>query len=161
MTHQESIDTVIYWLHNKGYYIEVDRTGDDSVDRDIKIVSINSTRSLETQLYILLHECGHILVSESDSLVNGAEEVLGRYGERTKIYKVFTVIEEVEAWKQRDAIENFEKRMVQLGTMTQKQIQAVHDSVLEDIEEAIKFANESPYPEASELLANVYCEEEG
>jgi len=69
--------------------------------------------------------------------------------------------EEVEAWKQRDAIENFEKRMVQLGTMTQKQIQAVHDSVLEDIEEAIKFANESPYPDASELLANVYCEEEG
>jgi hypothetical protein len=99
MTHQESIDTVIYWLHNKGYYIEVDRTGDDSVDRDVKIVSINSARSLETQLYILLHECGHILVSESDSLVNGAEEVLDRYGERTKIYKVFTVIEEVEAWK--------------------------------------------------------------
>ena len=62
-------------------------------------MSINSTRSLETQLYILLHECGHILVSESDSIVNGAEEVFDKYGEKTKIYKVFTVIEEVEAWK--------------------------------------------------------------
>jgi len=99
MAHQKSIDIVIYWLQSKGYYIEVDRTGDDSVDRIVKIVSINSTRSLETQLYILLHECGHILVSESDSIVNGAEEVFDKYGEKTKIYKVFTVIEEVEAWK--------------------------------------------------------------
>ena len=33
-------------------------------------------------------------------------------------------------------------------------------NVLEDIEEAIEFANESPFPDASELLANVYFEGE-
>ena len=68
--------------------------------------------------------------------------------------------EEVEAWKKRDPIENFEKRLMQLGVMSQKQIQTVYDSVLEDIEEAIEFANESPFPDASELLANVYFEGE-
>ena len=99
MTHEEAISTIIYWLESRGYYIEFDRKGDDSVDREAKIVSINTTRSEETQLYILLHECGHILVAESDTVVNGIEEVLNKYSEKTKIHKVFTVIEEVEAWK--------------------------------------------------------------
>jgi len=99
MTHEQALGTVIYWLQSKGYFVDFARNGDDSVDREAKIVSINSTRSLETQLYTLLHECGHVLVSESDNIVNGAEEVLGKYGEKTKIYKTFTVIEEVEAWK--------------------------------------------------------------
>jgi len=99
MTHEQALGTVIYWLQSKGYFVDFARDGDDSVDREAKIVSINSTRSLETQLYTLLHECGHVLVSESDNIVNGAEEVLGKYGENTKIYKTFTVIEEVEAWK--------------------------------------------------------------
>ncbi len=99
MTHEQALGTVIYWLQSKGYFVDFARDGDDSVDREAKIVSINSTRSLETQLYTLLHECGHVLVSESDSIVNGAEEVLSKYGENTKIYKTFTVIEEVEAWK--------------------------------------------------------------
>jgi len=99
MTHQGSISAVIYWLEKRGYHIDFDRNGDDSVDREAKIVSINNTRSKEMQLHILLHECGHVLVQDSDKIVNGIEEVLCKYGERTKIYKVFTVIEEVEAWK--------------------------------------------------------------
>jgi hypothetical protein len=99
MTHEESIGTLIYWIESRGYFVEFAHNGDDSVDREIKVISINSTRSLETQLYILLHECGHILVSKSDKVVNGTEEVLQKYSEKSKIYKVFTVIEEVEAWK--------------------------------------------------------------
>ena len=64
--------------------------------------------------------------------------------------------EEVEEWKQRDAIQSFEKRLMQLKVMTAKQIQAVHDKVNKDIEGAIEFANNSPYPEPHELLENVY-----
>ena len=66
--------------------------------------------------------------------------------------------DEVDAWKKRDAIQGFEKRLLQLGTMTQKKIDAVHAAVEKEIEEAIAFANESPYPEPSELLENVYNE---
>ena len=64
--------------------------------------------------------------------------------------------EEVEAWKKRDAILTFEKRLVQLGVMTQKQIDSVHAAVDKDIKEAIEFANDSPYPDVSTLLDNVY-----
>ena len=94
-----SISQVVVWLEERGYYVEFDKSGDDSVDRIAKVVSINTTRSEETQLYIILHECGHILVAESDIIVNGIDEVLEKYSYSSKIYKTFTVIEEVEAWK--------------------------------------------------------------
>lgn len=98
MDHEEAITTLIHWLDTKGYYVDFDRNGDDSVDCSAKIVSINNTRTLETQLYILLHECGHILIHNNDKLMKYAE-VQGNYRERTNIHKVFTVMEEVEAWK--------------------------------------------------------------
>ena len=66
--------------------------------------------------------------------------------------------EEVEAWKKKDAINSFEERLVQLGVMSRKQLQNVHDEVDKDIEEAVKFANDSPYPTEDELLDNVYFE---
>ena len=67
--------------------------------------------------------------------------------------------EEVEEWKNKDAIEAFEKRLVQLGVMTKKKIENVHNAINKDIEEAIAFANDSPYPLPEELLENVYNEE--
>ena len=59
----------------------------------------------------------------------------------------------------KDAIEGFEKRLIQLGVMTKKKIENVHASVGKDIDEAIIFANESPYPLPEDLLDNVYNEE--
>ena len=64
--------------------------------------------------------------------------------------------EEVEAWKKKDAIQSFEKRLMQLGVMSQKQVDAVHAAIDKDIEEAVEYANESPYPAPEELLENVY-----
>ena len=53
----------------------------------------------------------------------------------------------------------FEKRIVKLGVKTKKKIENVHKSINKDIEEAIAFANDSPYPLPEELLENVYNEE--
>ena len=94
----ESIATLVVWLDTKGYYVDFDKSGDDSVDTENKIVSINSTRKKETQLYILLHECGHVLIDRNDTIV-GYRETQEKYSERTNIHKVFVVMEEVEAWK--------------------------------------------------------------
>ena len=105
MTHEEAIDSLVYWAETKGYVVDFSYDGDDSVDRESKVISINSTRSSETQLYILLHECGHILVSKSDKVVSG-KEVMDKYSEKSKIYRVFTVIEEVESWKRGLALAN-------------------------------------------------------
>ena len=43
--------------------------------------------------------------------------------------------------------------------MTKKKIEHVHKAINKDIEEAIAFANDSPYPLPEELLENVYNEE--
>jgi len=98
MASQSDLDSLEYWANQRGYYIDFAHDGDDSVDRVSKIISINTTRSLETQVYILLHECGHILVYNNDKVM-GFRKIADRYEERTKISKVFTVMEEVEAWK--------------------------------------------------------------
>ena len=93
------IGLVCEWLDKRNYYVEFSSSGDDSVDRVNRIVSINTTRSLETQVHVILHECGHVLIAESDPVVSGIDEVLKKYSNKSKIHKTFTVIEEVEAWK--------------------------------------------------------------
>jgi len=98
MKHCEAIDVLVGWLDEKGYYVEFDKKGDDSVALADKIVSINTTRSIETQLYILLHECGHVLIHNNDNIV-GYREVQESFKERSDIHKVFSVMEEAEAWK--------------------------------------------------------------
>tara|TARA_Y100000310_G_scaffold134378_1_gene133369 strand:- start:159 stop:569 length:411 start_codon:yes stop_codon:yes gene_type:complete len=98
MTHENAICTLECWAYARGYCVHFAHDGDDSVDEIAKIISINTTRSLETQLYTLLHECGHILIYGSDKVVN-VKEVTDHYGEKSNIYRVFRVIEEVEAWK--------------------------------------------------------------
>ena len=84
MTHEEAIDSLVYWAETKGYVVDFSYNGDDSVDRESKIISINSTRSTETQLYVLLHECGHILVSKSDKVVN-------------EYFNIFTIVSELRS----------------------------------------------------------------
>jgi pyruvate dehydrogenase E1 component alpha subunit len=64
--------------------------------------------------------------------------------------------EEVEAWKKKDAINSFEKRLIQLGVVSRKQLDGIHAAVDKDIKEAVEFANDSPYPTPDELLENVY-----
>ena len=98
MDKEDGIAILVEWLDRKGYFVDFDKKGDDSVDCSNKIVSINNTRTKETQLYILLHECGHILIDNNESVVK-YKDVQERFAERTAINKVFTVMEEAEAWK--------------------------------------------------------------
>ncbi|MFT7221419.1 MAG: TPP-dependent pyruvate/acetoin dehydrogenase alpha subunit [Candidatus Azotimanducaceae bacterium] len=67
--------------------------------------------------------------------------------------------EEVAEWKKKDAIVSFEKRLLQLGVLTQKKIDTLYASIEKDIEVAIKYATDSPFPLPEELLKNVYNEE--
>ena len=64
--------------------------------------------------------------------------------------------EELEEWKKRDAIKGFEERLLQIGTLTQKAIDAVYANTNAEIEEAIQFAEDSPFPHPDELLEDVY-----
>ena len=64
--------------------------------------------------------------------------------------------DEVEQWKLRDPIFSFEERLIEAGTASAARIEEVWQALRADIEAAIAFADESPLPEADQLLVGVY-----
>ena len=66
--------------------------------------------------------------------------------------------EEVEEWKALDAIDRLEARIVLEQIMTEDDIAAVWESVAEEVQEAVVFAESSPAPDPLELLDHVYSE---
>jgi pyruvate dehydrogenase E1 component alpha subunit len=65
---------------------------------------------------------------------------------------------EVLAWKERDPIFSFERRMIDEGRLTRDDFDTVWADVRATIEAAIEFADSSPFPEPAALLAGVYTE---
>jgi len=65
--------------------------------------------------------------------------------------------EEVEHWKNRDPIVMLEKRLADQGILSEAQAKAVHEAVTADVQAGVKFADESPMPEPSALLEDVYA----
>lgn len=64
--------------------------------------------------------------------------------------------EEIEAWKQRCPICSMEQRLLREGIATGQQLADVERQVLEAIEEAIKFAADSPWPAPQDALEDVF-----
>jgi len=97
-TFRQSIDDLICWADKYGYQVSFLYNGDDSISGDAKYIEINSNNTIETQLYTLLHECGHLLIYNNGSSFEFST-IRESFSEKSNTHKVFTVIEEVEAWK--------------------------------------------------------------
>ena len=65
--------------------------------------------------------------------------------------------EEVEEWQKKDPIDQFEARLAEQDILSADAARAVHDEVLAEIATAIQFAEDSPYPEPSAILEDVYA----
>jgi len=65
--------------------------------------------------------------------------------------------EEVEEWLAKDPIKCFKEKLLQTNTLTESEIQQIEKEVSDEIEEAVKFAMESPYPAPEEALEDVYA----
>src|SRR5262249_11182681 len=61
-----------------------------------------------------------------------------------------------EEWSKLDPIVRLQNRMVAEGWADQAEIDAVRAGVLEEIDEAVAWAEKSPYPDPSTLLEGVY-----
>jgi pyruvate dehydrogenase E1 component alpha subunit len=66
--------------------------------------------------------------------------------------------DEVEGYKQRDPVEVARKVLLDRKFATEKDIEAIDQKVAVQVEESVKFAEESPYPEAAEAFTDVYQE---
>ena len=59
-------------------------------------------------------------------------------------------------WKERDPIPNFEKRLLEEGIATRDDINAMKEKALQTVREAVKFAEDSPWPDDSEVYTDIY-----
>ncbi len=64
--------------------------------------------------------------------------------------------EEIDAWKDRDAITSLEQRMVDAKVAAQDELEKVWSDTREEIAAAIAFGEQSPDPDPADLLDNVY-----
>ena len=64
--------------------------------------------------------------------------------------------EEEEHWRGRDPIKQFRNTVLPQGEITAGELDQIDQETADMMEEAIKFADESPLPEASELYDDVY-----
>ena len=64
--------------------------------------------------------------------------------------------EEVEEWKQRDPIERLQDQLLLKKILTQSEIDEIHDVTMRELDEAVKFAMESPEPKVEEALEDIY-----
>lgn len=64
--------------------------------------------------------------------------------------------DEVKEYQERDPLTITLERIKERNLATDEEIKAIDDEVKAQIEECVKFAEESPYPDASELFTDVY-----
>lgn len=64
--------------------------------------------------------------------------------------------EEVEQWMQKCPIKNFKSRLIKKGILTKQITADIERSIILEIEKAVKFGQESPYPDPEEALDDLY-----
>lgn len=101
-----------------------------------------SGRARERQLPTLLEIRTYRFMGHSMS-----DPIHGHY--RTK--------EEVEQMKLRDPIVTFHQKLVDAGLLSDEQWQSMEADVQAEVEDAVKFADESPDPDVAELTTHVYA----
>jgi len=79
------------------------------------------------------------------------------YGHSRSDPRVYRTKEEEAAWKARDPIPAFAARLMEAGIATQEEIDALEKKVAQEIEDATKFAFNSPTPPIEELELYVYA----
>jgi pyruvate dehydrogenase E1 component alpha subunit len=79
------------------------------------------------------------------------------YGHSRSDPRVYRTKEEEAFWKERDCIKAFSKKMTSAGVLTSAEVTSLEEEVQREIEEATKYAIESPLPEPEELSQDLYA----
>ena len=66
--------------------------------------------------------------------------------------------EELEDYKGRDSIESVKATILKNKWATEEELEEIDEQVKQRVAESVKFAEESPYPEPSELYTDIYVE---
>jgi pyruvate dehydrogenase E1 component alpha subunit len=69
---------------------------------------------------------------------------------------VYRSKEELEEWKNRDAIDTYRTRLLDAKVFKEQELDQVDQEVQAQLDEAVKFASETPVPQQDETLQGVY-----
>ena len=64
--------------------------------------------------------------------------------------------DEVEEWRKRDPIETFSKRLTEDDVLSEDDVKKLDEQAIETVDEAVKFADESDFPDLDSLYDNIY-----
>jgi len=68
--------------------------------------------------------------------------------------------EEVESYKAQDPVEIVKDILINNKMLSEAEIEKINDRINEVVEDSVTFAEESPYPDVSELFKDVYVQED-
>ncbi|MCK5257429.1 MAG: hypothetical protein KAQ81_15465, partial [Deltaproteobacteria bacterium] len=60
-------------------------------------------------------------------------------------------------WMKKDPIEKLRKKLLKDGTLNNAKVKAIEKKVRAEIEEAIEFGKQSPFPPVEDMYKNVYA----
>jgi pyruvate dehydrogenase E1 component alpha subunit len=64
--------------------------------------------------------------------------------------------EEVNQWRERDPLEQVARYLEEIGAVTGDDLEEMNEAVRKEVQEAVDFAEASPFPPAENLYSNVY-----
>ena len=59
-------------------------------------------------------------------------------------------------WKAKDPIPRFSRRMLKAGMASEEELKTIDEQIKQQVQDAVEFANQSPYPAADEVTDHVY-----
>ena len=68
--------------------------------------------------------------------------------------------EEVEEYKQRDPIEQVKATILENNILSQEEIDVIDARVKKQVDDSVKFAEESPWPDGMDAFKDVYVQED-
>jgi pyruvate dehydrogenase E1 component alpha subunit len=95
---------------------------------------------------------------EGPTLVEVVTYRFNEHSEGLRLGSDYRDAQERTTWLQRDPIVLFRQYLVESGVATAEQLDATEAEVLEEVEEAVRFADASPYPDPSVAFADLYTE---
>jgi TPP-dependent pyruvate/acetoin dehydrogenase alpha subunit len=82
-------------------------------------------------------------------------------GESSEVGALYRSEEEIEEWKKKDPVERLRKLLLTENIITENNIIKIIEEYKEELKIAVKFAEESVFPEVESLYQDVFVEEEG
>ena len=64
--------------------------------------------------------------------------------------------EEEQKWKERDPIEQYKRKLLANGTIKEEDVEEMKGEIEEILDEAVEYADKSPYPDLSEIYKDIY-----